>query len=178
MKITPAYLDEQKRLHADPRGYGGKGCKWARTVEVIAASIQASSILDYGCGQGTLVAELRTVWGNKWRLAEYDPAIAGKDRPPAFADLVVCTDVLEHVEEQCLPHVLEDLAHLTRRQLFVVISTVETSKTLSDGRQAHITLHPRAWWIERFESVGMRVVESVIVNKPGKEFGLILEHQK
>jgi 2-polyprenyl-3-methyl-5-hydroxy-6-metoxy-1,4-benzoquinol methylase len=179
MRITPAYLEEQKRLHADPRGYGGKGSKWAGQVAAIAFGCGAASILDYGCGQGSLMRALMAERiDRRWRLAEYDPAIPGKDGEPMFADLVVCTDVLEHVEEQCLPHVLEDLAHLTRRQLFVVISTVETSKTLSDGRQAHITLHPRAWWIERFESVGMRVVESVIVNKPGKEFGLILEHQK
>ncbi len=174
-RITPAYLAEQKRLHADPRGYGGRGDKWAPQVCTIVDTIKAASLLDYGCGQGSLGRTLG-ILRPRLRIAEYDPAIPGKDAVPMFADLVVCTDVLEHVEEDCLDAVLADLGRLARRQLFIVVSTVPTEKTLSDGRQAHITLHPREWWIDRLFFAGFEVRENVIVKKPGKEFALILEH--
>lgn len=174
LRITPAYLAEQQRLHADPRGYGGRGDKWAAIVLTIAKTIKAASVLDYGCGQGSLK---RAIEGKGPAVREYDPAIPGKDAEPSFADLVVCTDVLEHVEEPLVPAVLAHLAQLTRRQLFVVVSTVTTEKTLSDGRSAHITVHPRDWWLVKFSAAGLAVVENVIVNKPGKEFGLILEHR-
>lgn len=174
MRITEPYREEQKRLHAQPRGYGGKGDKWASRVATIAKGCGAASILDYGCGQGSLKRALDPMG---FHVREYDPAIPGKDLEPAFADMVVCTDVLEHVEEECVWDVLRHLATLTGKVLFVVISTVETEKTLSDGRQAHITLHQREWWVARFLEAGLSVSENVIVNKPGKEFGLILEHR-
>ncbi len=67
--------------------------------------------------------------------SEYDPAVAGKDLPPEPADLVVCTDVLEHIEPDCLDDVLSDLARLTKKVLLVNISTRPAVKVLADGSQ-------------------------------------------
>lgn len=147
--ISPAYLQEQKVLHASPRGYGERGRKWADTVLALAKTHDAGSILDYGCGQGSLVKALRGQ--TSARLDEYDPAIPGKESLPSFADLVVCTDVMEHVEGACLPSVIAHLSVLTRRVLFLVISLVPTAKTLTNGDQAHISLYPVAYWREAFE---------------------------
>ena len=174
MRISPEYLAEQKRLHADPRGYGGRGDKWADQVVTIAAGVGAASVLDYGCGQGSLKRELERL-NPRLRVSEYDPAIPGKDGEPPFADLVVCTDVLEHVEEKFVDAVLMHLATLARRAVFVVVSTVPTEKTLSAGRQAHITLKPEKWWLYRASAAGLVVREKVLVKKPGKEFALVLE---
>jgi hypothetical protein len=174
MRITPGYLQEQKRLHAEPRGYGGRGDKWANTVVAVANAIGASIVLDYGCGQNTLA---RALGGRGIICRSYDPAIDEFNIEPEPSDLVVCTDVLEHVEEELVDEVLAHLAALTRKQLFAVVSTVTTEKTLSDGRSAHITIKPREWWVERFAAAGLSVAENVIVNKPGKEFGVILEHR-
>lgn len=143
--ITPAYLEEQRWLHCAPRGYGGKGRRWAPIVWGIATVYDCASMLDYGAGQGTLEIALRES-GVPFSLASYDPAVGIFTRPPARADLVVCTDVLEHVEADCMDAVIEHIAGLTRKVLFVCISTVATSKTLSDGRQCHISLHDREWW--------------------------------
>lgn len=168
MRISPAYLEEQRRLHADPRGYGGRGDKWFKTVAVIAESMgKIDAILDYGCGQNTLAAALG---GMGFRTRSYDPALPAFDAEPDASDLVVCTDVLEHVEGDCVGAVLAHLAALTRLSLFVVVSLVETSKTLSDGRQAHITLHPAEWWRARIEAAGFRLSAVIDPKKPGKEF--------
>lgn len=168
--ISDAYLEEQRRLHADPRGYGTKGRKWAPHVGMVAAHYALQSVLDYGCGQGSLAANLRGAHG--WYfddVREYDPAVYGKASPPEPAELVVCTDVLEHVEEEKLDAVLAHLAALTHRALFLVVSLIPTAKTLSDGRQAHITLHPAAWWVGRLEAHGFEVAEVLSVS-PEKQW--------
>jgi 2-polyprenyl-3-methyl-5-hydroxy-6-metoxy-1,4-benzoquinol methylase len=167
--ITPGYLWEQKRLHAEPRGYGQRGRKWAAEVVALASAYRCASVLDYGCGAGSLGEVLRTVPG-RLEVREYDPAIPGKDGiPTAAADLVVCTDVLEHVEAATLPAVLAHLEAVTGRVLFVVISLVPTAKTLSTGEQAHITLRPVAWWRAALEGAGFAVVEELPI-RPDKQW--------
>lgn len=170
--ISPPYCQEQRRLHADPRGYGGRGRKWAPQVLELVAECDGASVLDYGCGQGSLAAALSGQPG-VLRIAEYDPAIAGKAGRPTFADIVVCTDVMEHVEDRCLEAVIEHLSTLTRKLLFLVVSLVPTAKTLSDGRQAHISIHDVSFWRAAF---GKRfsIVRELTV-KPEKQWVAVLK---
>lgn len=152
--ISSAYLAEQRTLHDAPRGYGGKGEKWASVVTMLIGRHAATSVLDYGCGRGTLVAALRPLCDSSVRLSEYDPAIAGKDGPPSFADLVVCTDVLEHVEPEHLDAVLAHLKLLARKAIFAVIALRPSNKTLTDGRNAHLIVESSGWWMLRLASAG------------------------
>jgi 2-polyprenyl-3-methyl-5-hydroxy-6-metoxy-1,4-benzoquinol methylase len=145
--ISENYLREQKKLHAAPRGYGGGGHKWADLVHTLAGEFGCyDAILDYGAGQGTLGAELAR---RGLKARNYDPAVFKFALPPARSDFVVCTDVLEHIEPDRLDAVIAHLKSLTARALFAVVSVVPTEKTLSDGRQAHICLHDRAWWLAK-----------------------------
>lgn len=157
--ITDTYRELNQRLHEGGR-FGRKGDRWAASVRKIARTHGLSDLLDYGCGQGALKKALPT---GRWRLfgglevREYDPAIAGKDAIPEAADLVVCTDVLEHIEPQLLDNVLTHLHSVTRRLLFAVVSTRPAKKVLEDGRNAHLIVQPDAWWrlefARRFEIV-------------------------
>lgn len=149
VRITPDYLEEQKRLHAQPRGYGGRGSKWADLVTAQAKRLQLWEILDYGAGHGTLSAALRA---RGFYASDYDPAVPAFEAEPTQVEFVLCTDVLEHVEEDCVDEVLDHLRDLAAFALFVVISLVPTDKTLSDGRQAHITLRPRDWWMDKLRA--------------------------
>jgi len=155
--ITAEYLALQKELHSRPRGYGGKGDKWANGVADLVAKHGCYSVLDYGCGEGSLKKSLRPLLPMVVRIDEYDPAIAGKDSKPEFADLVVCTDVLEHIEPDCLENVLAHLKVLARKAVFVVVATRPSNKTMADGRNAHLIIEPDAWWQSRVESVGFTV---------------------
>jgi 2-polyprenyl-3-methyl-5-hydroxy-6-metoxy-1,4-benzoquinol methylase len=169
--ITPEYREEQARLHAQPNGYGGKGRKWAPTVAEIAKVHGCRSVLDYGCGQGSLALALRAAgWSD---VREYDPAVPGKDALPAAADLVVCTDVLEHIEPVHMWSVLQHVRALSTKACFVVISLVETAKRLSDGRQAHISLHSRDHWVGVMGAHGF-VVASEVPVKPEKQWCAVL----
>ncbi len=123
-------------------------------------------ILDYGCGQRTLERDLG------FAIRNYDPCISGLDAAPDPADLVVCTDVLEHIEPECLDEVLDDLQRLTRNAGFFVIATRPAEKTLPDGRNAHLIQEPLGWWMPkltaRFEVTQLKemVGEFAVVVRP------------
>lgn len=157
-RISPAYLDLQRELHSRPQGYGGKGFKWAETVLAIAREFDVSSILDYGCGEGSLARRVRELQ-RSIVVSEYDPAIAGKDGWPMFADLVVCTDVLEHVEPERLEAVLAHLNMLARKAVFFVVALDEANKTLADGRNAHLILESKAWWTTQVKAAGFTLAK-------------------
>lgn len=171
--ISPRYVDLQKELHASPRGYGGRGRKWADVVAGLMERFDAVSVLDYGCGQGSLAVAL---WDLGIICREYDPAIPGKDGMPSFADLVVCTDVLEHVEPNYLPTVLRHLRLLARKAVFLVVSTVDTAKVLSDGRNAHVIIQPAGWWHDQVTVAGFDVLPAPdsARKKPDKEWVAVL----
>jgi hypothetical protein len=129
----------------------------------ILNTYEFKSVLDYGCGKGTLAASI----GNTI-VSEYDPAIEGKDSPPEPADLVVCTDVLEHIEPQLLDNVLKHLASLTnRRLLFNIATKYALSHTLPDGRNPHLIVKPAWWWkfqIEKYFTIERWDIEKHYVN--------------
>lgn len=174
--ISPTYTALQRELHARPNGYGGKGDKWAPAVARLAEDLGCSSILDYGCGQGSLVKALRPLAPAVIRLDEYDPAIPGKDGRPSFADLVVCTDVLEHIEPDRLTRVLAHLQMLARKAVFVVIATRPSNKTMTDGRNAHLIIEDDDWWRATVKTAGFSVSPGPAspLKKPSREWVAIL----
>jgi len=174
--ITPAYRALQVELHSRPNGYGGKGNKWADGVRALIQRFGATSVLDYGCGEGSLVKALSADKGNV-RLSEYDPAIPGKNGRPEFADLVVSTDVLEHVEPELLDRVLAHLRLLARKAVFVVIATRPSNKTMADGRNAHLIVESAEWWAEKVRFAGFAVQPDPPVSplkKPSREWVAVL----
>lgn len=174
--ISREYLDMQRELHAAPRGYGGRGDKWAGIVLHLALEYEATSILDYGCGQGTLAKVLRSQPLGAIRVAEYDPAIPGKDGLPSFADLVNVTDVLEHIEPERIDVVLEHIRMLARKVVFAVISLKESNKILSDGRNAHVLIQDGRWWKDKLRAAGFTLhpPPTVVRFEPEKEWAVVL----
>lgn len=159
MLISEAYKEQNKSLHS-VGDYGISGAKWAETIKTIIKVAEPLTILDYGCGQKTLqeaVGPGAFFWNN------YDPCIPGLDAEPKPASLVICTDVLEHVEPECLESVLDDLQRLTLRMGFFTVSTRPAKKVLPDGRNAHLIQQGPRWWLprfcERFEIVQMNMLK-------------------
>lgn len=138
--ISSEYKTLNAQLHAQNIAYGVGGGKHAPVVLKMAATLKNPSILDYGCGKGYLAKEIPfPIW-------EYDPAIPGKDASPRPADLVVCSDVLEHIEPDRLPYVLTDLKRVVKHLGYFVIHVGPAAKTLPDGRNTHLIQQPKAWW--------------------------------
>jgi hypothetical protein len=116
---------------------------------------ETRQVLDYGCGKGTLAASI-----SDYEVWEYDPAIEGKDEIPPPRDLVVCTDVLEHIEPDCLDAVLDDIKRCTVKLALLTIACRPAKKLLEDGRNAHLIQEGYRWWLpkiwQRFDLVQFR----------------------
>lgn len=141
--FTPEYAALQSQFHLDRPDYGVSGSKYADQIGQMAQRLQTRSILDYGCGKCTLQKSL------PFPIQNYDPFIPAHSARPDPADLVVCTDVMEHVEEEYVDHVLYDIASLTIKAAFFQIATSPAKKVLPDGRNAHITLYDLNWWLAK-----------------------------
>jgi hypothetical protein len=141
--ISETYRALNKRLHEDNPAYGTSGGLSAEIVAAMERKLGAASILDYGCGKMQLQAALG------FRIENYDPAISGYDAAPSPADIVVCSDVLEHIEPECLDDVLRDLVRVTNRAIYAAPSCVPARKFLVDGRNAHLIVRDADWWLEK-----------------------------
>lgn len=148
------YIREQGLLHQQD-AYGSRGYNWGYLIAGIALIEDCRTILDYGCGKGTLVNTLR----GEGRLDArgYDPAVDKFSDPPTPADLVAAVDVMEHIEPDCLNEVLAHIEKLTRKVLFVAISTRPAKRFLSDGRNTHLIVQDGSWWRPKFEAHGFVV---------------------
>lgn len=144
------YRQQLAQLHRK-RSWGA-GAKHAEAVEAFATALEAETLLDYGCGEAKLAAALPAF---KWQ--NYDPGVMAHAKMPKPADLVVCTDVLEHVEPTKLTAVLDHLWRLTARAAYFVISTKPAIAVLPDGRNAHLVVEPSEWWLTKLRRIGWSV---------------------
>lgn len=142
--ITEEYRALNKALHASNPLYGTSGAKHAGFIADVAKWLNATTILDYGCGKQDLGLALSHLL-----VTGYDPAVEGLDETPEPADLVVCGDVLEHIEPDCLEAVLDDLKRCALKGIYLVVATVPAKKTLADGRNAHLIQQPKEWWLPK-----------------------------
>jgi 2-polyprenyl-3-methyl-5-hydroxy-6-metoxy-1,4-benzoquinol methylase len=159
-------VQQNRLMHAREGGYGGSGHKHASNVIEFAQRLAAKTILDYGCGEGTLRSALRKgdkareIEGLLWKgkVYEYDPAITGKELTIKAADLVVCTDVLEHVEPKLLTNVIRHIASLAKLGVYLNVALRKSNKILPDGRNAHLITKGKSWWFLRMKKANLRIV--------------------
>lgn len=169
MLISQEYKSLNTDLHLTGN-FGKSGHRWIKIIQMIIAQYQIKSLVDYGAGQQTLKKNLSHL--QNISITSYDPAISELSAPPTPAELVTCTDVLEHIEPEYLDNVLDHLQSLTQQVAFLVIPTGPASKTLADGRNAHLIQKPLEWWLPkllaRFNLISINNMTSDIVILLGK----------
>lgn len=164
--ISEEYRKLNEQLHETVREYGISSVRHVREVINICKSLETTDVLDYGCGKSSLARNL------PFTIQEYDPAIPKHAALPTPADIVVCTDVLEHIEPELLDNVLNHLQSLVKKAGFFTIATRPAKKILADGRNAHLIIQPMRWWvnklIERFDIRMMQKLsgEFVVIVEP------------
>lgn len=155
MLITPEYK-EQLVLKHTKKPWGGGGKSWVPLLEKEVNIGAASLVLDYGCGRHTFKEAMTELYPSVI-VDEYDPGVPGFDELPKDSyrvyDVVVCTDVMEHVEEQFTTTTLMTIRDLTRCVAFFNIVTTPCSSTLPDGRNTHINLKSVDDWMLELEGV-------------------------
>jgi SAM-dependent methyltransferase len=144
MLITEPYRAMNAELHGRAV-FGQRGGRHADAVHRLLKQYGPCRVLDYGCGQGALAEALPDV-----DVVGYDPAIPRFAPLPPARGMVVCSDVLEHIEPECLASVLAHLASCTLKVAYIVVATKpDGHKKLLDGRDPHLIVKPPEWWSER-----------------------------
>lgn len=158
-----------QEYHASER-FENLGADTFHGDKAVAAYPEATSALDFGCGNGHAVRKMRAE-GREWFGLEYSQAAYDKFlREPYFFvgeaaqfedrqfDLLYSTEVLEHVPESEVNETIAQLCRVTARYMFLTISL----RPSADNNRYHCTLRPRAWWEERFCRHGWVVDRKVV----------------
>jgi len=158
-------LTEYKELHKDPKYFNGICLiTHLNTVTHIMVEEGAKSLLDYGCGKALLYdkEKYKTMRLNKvlpkplqemWQLdyhALYDPAYPKHSKlPKGKYDAVVCTDVIEHIDEKDVDWILEEIFSYSRKFVLLTIACYKALKTFKDGRNVHVNIKNPEHWKEK-----------------------------
>ena len=167
MLISDEYRALNAQMHIDKPKWGAVGVANAEMVIHLCKRMGTKTFLDYGAGREKLRLALEP---DGYKVTSYDPCVPGIDTPPAPHDLVVCFDVLEHVEPECVDAVIADLARVTRKMGLYSVAMVPAKRSLPDGTNPHRSLHPYEWWAEKFE----RHFEILNAKKQSDSFGVIV----
>ncbi|WP_127088467.1 hypothetical protein [Aquabacter cavernae] len=146
--ISDTYLQLQTELHKIPQ-YGTASLGYGKKVKELLEQINGTSLSDYGAGKCRLLEALKNVGVENIEYYPYDPVFP-EYGPPRSADLVCCIDVLEHIEEEYIDDVINDLKKITTNYGLFSIATGPARKKLSDGRNAHLIQKKTSWWLPKF----------------------------
>lgn len=132
--------------------------QWGTTAQRMIPRIMSfvkrtphKTILDYGAAHGGFRKNLRD---SEYTVIDYEPGRKDACAPPEPCEFVICVDVLEHVEPDCIDAVLDDLQRVVLDKAYFQVATRPAIKILKDGRNAHLIIEPYDWWhpkiLERF----------------------------
>lgn len=181
---TPAFFE--KHPWVDPRhqyGHAERTAMAAALVRRFAATHSVTSLVDLGCGDGSLLGQLRDLtipmWGyDAGTENRAQAAAAGLDVRPAnlltdaleYADLVVATEVVEHLVD---PHGF--IRSLPGDKLIL-------SSPSAEDVDWHYEHHAWAWnrggYAALVESCGWDVVEHVECDAPDNFHGGVRRPQR
>lgn len=145
--ISDLYLKEQKRLHSH-YNYGTASNSHASNIKQILIETGFNTLSDYGAGKKNLQKKLNEDGFNNFQYFPYDPVFPEYGDPVA-AELVCCIDVMEHIEENYLDSVLNEIKSITLNLCYFSIASIPAKKQLSDGRNAHLIQKPSRWWLPK-----------------------------
>lgn len=170
--ISREYRNQLIELHGLDMTWGTTGVEYFPEVAKIVRDHKITSLLDYGCGKGELLAMVKDAMQSSLpilpdcfvRAEGYDPAIKEYSELPSPAELIVSTDVFEHFEPEKLDDILGHIAATMTKRGYFVIATHRARAVLPDGRNAHLIQEGEDFWMERlqnhFEFVSIRPSQS------------------
>ena len=137
----------------------GKRSKIPNYLKDFILKVDPKSILDFGCGKGRLVKRLTEEYPNI-SVNGYDPGNKDFDMllDDISVDLLISTDVLEHVEPE---HINKTLEYLSTKSRYVyhLIALSPAKLILPDGRNAHLIQETPEWWKEKFLNLNYRILK-------------------
>ena len=150
-----------RQLHQNPDMFKGMSLKmYIPEIGMLIKNSNIQSINDYGCGKARAWQKYNLK--HLWELVDvglYDPGVEEYSIPIIVArDLVLCIDVLEHIEPDYIDDILDDIDRLSTKAVFFNICTRPANKILPDGRNAHLLVRPQEWWEEKLKRFNKLVI--------------------
>jgi hypothetical protein len=155
--IDKDYKDQLAYLHQ--AGKFNNGHKAYAIVKDFIEKYQPTGVLDFGCGQGGLIATIKELHPDI-EVTGYDPGNPNFQHLPEHPiDTVVSTDAIEHIEPDYLDATLHTINEKMQRCGFFRIACYPAKKHLPDGRNAHLIVKPPEWWRHKIETeMSVRIV--------------------
>ena len=170
-QFTKDYYEDGVRKHIS----GYEDYKWMPTRSIpealdIQSNFEFKTCVDYGCAKGFLVNALRIVGCDAWGedISEYavencHPNVRDYVSLPndKVYDLLICKDVLEHVEVEDIPSVLQKFKKKSKQFFFVIPLGDDDRFRIREYEVdiTHVTKKDEEWWIKMFESQGLELVK-------------------
>lgn len=137
---------EYRRMHKDKKFNGDTFKLYIPGIRALIKKYNCKTVLDYGCGKAKMhpkdLAETVTL---------YDPYYEPYSKKPSGTyDMVICTDVLEHIPTDDIRETICELIRYTNKVLFLTICTKPAKKKFKNGENVHLTVKPESWWEEMF----------------------------
>ena len=150
MKELEYIINQYKILHEKEK-YGISSICLLGAISTLVKELNPKYVIDFGCGQSTLVDALAGEFEDTLFI-RYDPAIERYSiKPKMKFGLVICTDVLEHIPEECLDYVITEIKELSDNVIFN-ISTQLAFWNLPDGTNCHKTIQNDEWWKKKLSA--------------------------
>lgn len=168
--FTKDYYEDGVRKHIS----GYENYRWEPTRSIpealdIQKKFKFETCVDYGCAKGFLVNALRIIGCDAYGedISEYavdncHPNVKKYVSLPNcnYYDLLICKDVLEHIEEVNLPEVLQNLKKKSQQFFFVIPLGDDDRFRIREYEVdiTHVTKKDEEWWINLFKSQGYDLV--------------------
>lgn len=135
-----------EKLHKENAGYGSDTCHHFNKISNFIDIHKPQSILDFGCGKGSLERLITKQYPNI-SVDSYDPAIEERRTiPNSSYDMIISTDVLEHLFEDEIEGIFKEMLHLKPKTMYHIICHRSAHQILEDGTNAHKCVQTPEWW--------------------------------
>lgn len=119
------------------------------------------SLLDFGCGKPILYTP--SPFKKKLEIYLYDPYYSNYRKLPSKKyDLVIATDVMEHIEKHNVENVIKKIISYANKVVYLSICTRPAKKKLPDGRNAHVNIMKSSEWTEKIKKINYKNIKIFI----------------
>ena len=148
-------IDQYKEMHKDENLYAGSATTLHKeSIRQFIVVSNSKTMLDYGCGKAAqyFKENIHNDYFYSIMPSLYDPAVEQYSvLPEGKFDMVICTDVLEHIEEQDIPSIIQEIYSKANNFVYLGICNSPADSFLPDGRNSHVTQKPLSWWVEQIQ---------------------------